>query len=129
MSDLKNMQRNEEWEDLFRKWFGRLIIDPGWTLTFAPDEHLDWPASYTVIRPHRQMVIRYRPTHQPSDEIACHEVCHLFITQVEHAALNATDELSAPADQIARKAIKDAAEQAADDLARAFLRAYGETDG
>jgi hypothetical protein len=123
------MSNQEQWEALFRTWFGRLIIDPDWQMTALADEHIDASANYSVIRPHRQVVFRFRPQHQASSLIACHEVCHLFLSQMQHAGDAIADQLPAPAQALARKWMEDAMEHAADDLARAFMRAYGEHDG
>ena len=123
------MSNQEQWEALFRKWFERLIVDPDWQLTILADEHIDSPANYSVIRPHRQAVFRYRPAHTASTIIACHEVCHLFLSQMQHAGDQIAEQLPGPAQALARKWMEDAMEHAADDLARAFLRAYGDSDG
>jgi len=123
------MSSQHQWDTLFEKWFGRLITDPGWTMHAVGDDHLETPASYTVIRPHRQVVFRYRPTHTPSDIIACHEICHLFLGEMQRWADHCFEELPDPARRLAHKGMSDALEQAADDLARAFMQAYGDHDG
>jgi len=117
------------WEALFRKWFDRLVPDPGWRVRFAPDEHAETAAAYSCEKTHREVVFRYKPSHAPSDLIACHEVSHLLLVGMQRWADHCCDEIAEPARSLARKGFTDKIEEAADDLARAFCRAYGESDG
>jgi len=105
------------------------VADPGWRVSFAADEHLDAPAAFSVLRPHREVVLSYRPSHAPSDIIACHEAAHLFLSEVSRWVRHCFQELPEPARRLAEKGLEDALELAADDIARAFSRAYGEDDG
>ncbi len=120
------MTNEQQWESLFKKWFERLILDPGWSVSCVGDEHLEYPASYTVIIAHRQAVFRYDPNQLASNRIACHEVCHLFFATIAKGTGHAFGELPETGRRIAERHLKDAEEEAVDDLARAFLRAYGE---
>jgi len=114
-----------DWPALFRLWFDRIIGDPGWTLRFIADDDCPNDAEVTHRFRYREATFRYRPSTPPTNALAAHEVCHVAVARLYAMSVD----LLAPLDRdgFARKAVDAAAEEVVDDLARAFVRAYGET--
>ena len=123
------MARHREWERLFRLWFRRLIPDPGWTLVFDANDELKNDAELTMQPRYREATFHYRPSAEPRSRslTACHEVCHLVIARIYCLGSDMFKHLDSSG--VTMKAFDAAVEEAVEDLARAFLRAYGESDG
>jgi len=116
------------WEALFRKWWDRLNEDGGWTVEIVPGQFVATVADCECSFAHRTVSFRYCPSATPSDFIACHEVVHALIMRLWSPAYDAIQRLGDPSEAI-RGFLKDEREGMVDGLARAFLRAYGESDG
>jgi len=116
------------WEELFRKWWSRLNEDGGWQIEIVPNQFLDGNAEVEAHYPHRIITFRYNPRSTPSNLIACHEVVHMVVMRLWHPTDDAIG-LLGDSTGVVRKHLRDEMEGTVDSLARAFLRAYGESDG
>lgn len=119
---------NAEWEGLFRKWWERLNEDGGWTVEIVPGQFVATMADCECCFSHRTVSFRYCPSAAPSSFIACHEVVHALVMRLWSPAYDAIQRLGDPGEAI-RGYLKDEMEGTVDSIARAFLRAYGESDG
>jgi len=113
------------WEELFRKWWGRLNEDGGWTVEIVPNQFLDAIARAEVCYPHRAVTFQYCGSSAPANFWACHEVVHVLVMRLWSPAYDAVQRLGDPGEAI-RGHLRDEMEGMVDALARAFLRAYGE---
>jgi len=118
----------EEWEALFRKWFERLLPDPDWTLRFIPDDECASDAGVTHRFRYREATFRFRPSLEPTDMVACHEVCHVLVARIYVNAKQLIESAGDP-QGMGGVALEGATEEMVEDLARAFVRAYGESHG
>lgn len=116
-----------EWEGLFRKWWERLNEDGGWRIEITPYQFVDGYADCECSYSHKCVTFRYGPRTRPSNFLACHEVVHAIVMRLWSPAYDAIGRLGDSQEAI-RGFLKDEMEGVVDTLARAFLRAYGETE-
>ena len=115
----------ETWEDLFRKWTGRLLIDPGWDIKIVADPNLDAIATATVASEHRRVSFCYRTSNPPDNHAACHEVCHALVHPTYRVLCRYLEHPPASFEPF-HCIYGYTNEEVVDTLARAFLKAYGE---
>jgi hypothetical protein len=121
--------RNEaKWHALYRRWFHRVLARAGWKLSIVGDPHLDSMAEYSVVVPRRELVLKFRTDVAPDPKIAAHEIGHVMVAHVQVWADHIIEQLPAAVQDLARRGIKDALEEAAEDIGMALVEAYKETD-
>ncbi len=115
-------------EDL-EKWVGRLL-SPEWEVVLVADDTLGELASVKTWLSMRETTITVCPTrYLPRNRTACHEVVHVLLKRMDQVAERMIGDLPEPLRQFARDTWAQAHEEVTEELARLFLRAYGESDG
>jgi len=118
-----------EWRRLFRLWFRRVLARGGWRLCIVASPHLDALAEYSTVIPRRELVFTFRPDAKASSETVAHEVGHVLVAPMQHWADQIIGELPESQRSLARKAITDAMEEAAEMIGLALVDAYRAEDG
>ena len=115
--------REPTWPKLFGKWCKRLLIETKWRCKTLADPNLDKDdvATVTYKSEYRTATFHYRPGSQPENNTACHEVVHLSLARVWAAAEKLLAE-----DQAGKDWFEAVLEESVEEIANAFLAAYGE---
>lgn len=119
------MSHQEGWERLVAKWWGRLIPEISWRYRVMVDDLLDSTARVEYSLRSKVADVRFRSDVVPSDEVVCHEICHILTARLSNIADALLAKQSGDGG-VGKWALEEAWEETNEDITRAFLRAYGE---
>ncbi len=116
-------------EELAR-WAERILLDPGWEIVLGADDMLDGRAMVKTCVRFREATVMVNPAADGDPPAtACHEVMHIALKRMDDVAQRIIAQLPAPLQEFAKQTWAEAEEEVTEGLARAFMRAYGESDG
>ena len=106
-------------------WVARLLT-PEWEVVFVADDTITDRAQVRACIDQREATITCNPARQvrPGGD-ACHEVVHILLRRMHDVASRIIDQLPEALRQFARDTWGEAHEEVTEEVARAFMRAYG----